>query len=590
MAKERNLKLNLLTDTTKFNAGMKSAQANVGGLDKSVQKATKAAAAAFAALAVSAGYAAVKIGKDSVNAAIKDQASQAKLAKALENTTKANDEQIKSVEDWITKQQLALGISDNELRPAFANLARATEDLEKSQSLTNLAMDISAATGRDLETVSLGLAKAYNGNFGALTKLGIPLDENIKKTKDFDALTQQLTTTFAGSADAAADTYEGKLRRMSEASGELQESIGELLLPAVSTFIDYMNMKAIPALTQVRDGFNGVKTSTNGLGFALGEEFRSLSDNVSQLFKNLSFEGGGIVGLLIADVTVKVKRISDIFEAVNTVINKFKKIFGVALPGATSSNASVQSRDAARSAGRNSRNTTALSGLGDYLGGLDSGGGSSSSSKQTKKQKAAAAAQKAAAEAAAKAAKEAEEAQRLLNEALEEAARVAEEAQRAFDDYADSVSNAVSSNLSFEQAFQNRGEGSFLSALRNQANRLREFGGRIAKLIQLGLSRGALSQILAAGPIVGSQIADELIQGGDSAIGETNAIVGSIADFSNQLGQSAATGLGGSNVNGGVNITINGAIDPEGVRRSLELLFQQSGARIGDVNFAGANL
>lgn len=572
MANIRFLKLNLSADTTKFNAGMKSAQTNVGGLDNSVQKATKAASAAFAALAVSAGYAAIKIGKDAVNAAIKDEASQAKLAKALQNTTKANDAQIKSVEEYITKQQLSLGISDNQLRPAFANLARATEDLGKSQELTNLAMDISAATGRDLETVSLALGKAYNGNFGALTKLGIPLDENIKKTKDFDALTQQLTTTFAGSANAAAETYEGKLRRMNEATGELQESLGELLLPAVTEFIDYMNMKAIPALTQVRDGFNGIKSSTTGLGYALGEEFRTLSENVSQLFKNLSFEGGGIVGLLVADVTVKVKRISDVFEAVNTVINKFKKIFGIATTASTTATSSMQSRDAARSAGRNAGNTAATDTLQKYIDQLNSDVSTSKGAKKTKKLKELTAAQKA------------------MNEALAEAARVAEEAQRAFDNYSESVSDALSSNLSFENAFQNRGEGSFMSALRNQANRIREFGGRIAKLISMGLSRGALSQILAAGPIVGSQIADELIMGGEGAVGETNAIVGSIADFSNQLGQSAATGLGGSNPAGGVNITINGAIDPEGVRRSLELLFQQSGARIGDVNFAGANL
>jgi hypothetical protein len=41
---------------------------------------------------------------------------------------------------------------------------------------------------------------------------------------------------------------------------------------------------------------------------------------------------------------------------------------------------------------------------------------------------------------------------------------------------------------------------------------------------------------------------------------------------------------------GGVNITINGAIDPEGVRRSLETLFQNSARRTGPVNFAGARL
>jgi hypothetical protein len=359
---------------------------------------------------------------------------------------------------------------------------------------------------------------------------------------------------------------------MNEASGELQESIGELLLPAVTEFIDYMNMKAIPALTQVRDGFAGVKSSANGLGYSIGEEFRNLSDNVGKLFTNLSFEGNGIIALFLADVYGKVKMVADVFEAVNTVITKFKKLFGLPVAGATASNSAQQSRDAARSAGRNSNNKATTNSLQAYVDSLNVDVAGSKGAQKTKKIKELTAAQKA------------------LNEALAEAARVAEEAQRAFDDYAGSVSDALSSNLSFENAFQNRGEGSFMSALRNQANRIREFGGRIAKLISMGLSRGALSQILAAGPIVGSQIADELIMGGDAAVGETNAIVGSIADFSNMLGQSAATGLGGSNPAGGVNITINGAIDPEGVRRSLELLFQQSGARIGDVNFAGANL
>ena len=41
---------------------------------------------------------------------------------------------------------------------------------------------------------------------------------------------------------------------------------------------------------------------------------------------------------------------------------------------------------------------------------------------------------------------------------------------------------------------------------------------------------------------------------------------------------------------GAVNITINGAIDPEGVRRSLETLFQNSARRTGPVNFSGARL
>jgi hypothetical protein len=41
---------------------------------------------------------------------------------------------------------------------------------------------------------------------------------------------------------------------------------------------------------------------------------------------------------------------------------------------------------------------------------------------------------------------------------------------------------------------------------------------------------------------------------------------------------------------GGVNITINGAVDPEGTRRQLEKLFQNSSRRTGAVNFQGATL
>lgn len=57
------------------------------------------------------------------------------------------------------------------------------------------------------------------------------------------------------------------------------------------------------------------------------------------------------------------------------------------------------------------------------------------------------------------------------------------------------------------------------------------------------------------------------------------------ANTSGAISSSGSFGGGG-----GVNITINGAIDPEGVRRSLETLFQNSARRTSPVNFAGARL
>ena len=231
MADTRTLKLSLLADVAKFTDGMNKADSSTKGLSDKVGKYSKVMAGAFLAVGAAAGVMAVKIGVDSVKAAIEDELSQKKLAQALKNTTKATDKQIAAQETYITKQQLTYGIADTKLRPALANLARATGDLTEAQKLNNLAIDISAATGKDLEGVSIALGKAYNGNFTALKKLGVPLDENLIKTKDFNGLTKDLTDTFGGSAKANTETYAGQLAILKQRFGEIQEDIGAKLIP-----------------------------------------------------------------------------------------------------------------------------------------------------------------------------------------------------------------------------------------------------------------------------------------------------------------------------------------------------------------------
>lgn len=294
MATQRTLKLNLLADVDKFGKGLSQAGKDTQTFGSKVAKAGKMAGAALAAAGVAAAAYAVKIGIDGVKAAVEDEQSQVKLAKALQNTTKATDKQIASTEEWITKQQLSYGIADTKLRPALANLARATGDVGKAQQLTNLALDIAAATGKDLETVSLTLGKAYNGNIGALTKLGIPLDENIKKSGDFLLVQGELTRLFGGAAQANTQTYAGQLAIVSERFGELKESIGVKILPILKTLLEQVNLVAM--------GFSGddpkkgltnkVKMLSNELdgksgAYSLGESLRKVADSFTLLFTAL---------------------------------------------------------------------------------------------------------------------------------------------------------------------------------------------------------------------------------------------------------------------------------------------------------------
>jgi hypothetical protein len=242
MAEIRSLKLALLADTKQFIAGLDKADKETRTFSNKLGDALKKGALAFAAVGAAAGAMAIKIGVDAVKAAIEDQQSQELLAKALKNTTKA---------------QNATGVTDTKLRAALGNLVRATNDVTKAQKLNNLALDVAFATGNDLEAVSLALSKAYNGNLGALTRLGIPLDDNIIKTKDFDAATEVLAKTFGGAAAANAETFAGKIEIIKRRLEDAQELIGYAILPVLERFAGFINENVVPAVEGLVNALTG---------------------------------------------------------------------------------------------------------------------------------------------------------------------------------------------------------------------------------------------------------------------------------------------------------------------------------------------
>jgi len=325
MADVRTLKLNLLADVDQFGKSLNKADNDAKGFAGGLKKYGKIAAAAFVVAGAAAAAYAVKIGIDGVKAAVEDEASQKQLAIALKNTTNATDAQIASTEEYITKQQLAFGVADTKLRPALANLARATGDVGKAQQLTNLALDIAASTGKDLETVSLTLSKAYNGNIGALTKLGIPLDDAIKKSGDFNLVQGELVRLFGGAAKANTETYAGQLAIVTERVGELKESIGVALLPTMKTLLENVN--------QVAKGFSGDDPeglslrarelagdfSGNGAN-SLGGSLKAVADAFAKLFTTITEDGD--------ESTNTLQTFANALESVANGINAITRAYG----------------------------------------------------------------------------------------------------------------------------------------------------------------------------------------------------------------------------------------------------------------------
>ena len=330
MADVRTLKLNLLADVDQFGRSLAKADNDTKSFSGKIGKYSKAMAKSFALAGVAAGAYAIKIGIDGARAAVEDEASQRQLAEALRNTTKATDAQIASTEQYITKQQLAFGVADTKLRPALANLARATGDVGKAQQLTNLAMDISAATGKDLEPISLALSKAYNGNIGALTRLGVPLDASIIATKDFNAAQTELTRLFGGAAKANTETYAGQLAIVTERTAELKESIGVALLPTMKTLLENVNMIAKGFSGEDPEGLSNrareLAGNFEGNGAnSLGGSLRAVADAFGDLFKTVTDGGPGSASIMERLAT----SLESIANAIDTVSNAYQKALPV---------------------------------------------------------------------------------------------------------------------------------------------------------------------------------------------------------------------------------------------------------------------
>jgi len=198
--------------------GMGGMKTDVSSLIPSFKTVAISGAAAFGAVATSIGFA--------MKAAGEDQKSQAELQRQLEKTFGANDALVRSTEDYIGATELRYGTSDTALRTSLGLLVRATGDVTDAQNILNTAQDISAATGKDLETVSLALAKASQGQFTALGKLGVPLDDATKKSKDFSAVMGTLNGQFGGAAQTQADTFGGQMARLGTVFENVKEKVG----------------------------------------------------------------------------------------------------------------------------------------------------------------------------------------------------------------------------------------------------------------------------------------------------------------------------------------------------------------------------
>ncbi len=327
MAGSRTLKLSILAETKDLVAGLNTASKETQSFGDKASEFGKKAAIAFAV----AGTAALAFAADAVKAAAQDQLAQEKLAETIKATTNATAAQIAGVEEYITATSIAIGVTDDELRPAFSRLVRSTQDTEQAQRLLNLALDLSAAVGKPVETIANALGKAYDGNTTALAKLGLGLDANLIKSKDNEAIIKSLETTYGNFAEGAAETAAKKFERIKIATDEAKESIGAALLPVVERLADYVLLTVVPNLQSFINGLTGegslseaTENATDG-AFKFGEQVKKIIKTVISLKDELIIVGAVIAGLfVVSKISAAVLGTIALIKSVITAYNLLK--------------------------------------------------------------------------------------------------------------------------------------------------------------------------------------------------------------------------------------------------------------------------
>jgi len=470
-------------------------------------KAFLPAVAAMGALTAAAGY--------SIKAAVQDEAAQTQLAKALQNVTNASDAQIAAVEKQIKAMQMATGVADDELRPAYASILRGTNDIAEASKGLALAMDVSAGTGKNLGEVSDALAKAYGGNYKALKQLSPELFQMIKDGASLDKVMGALSSTFGGSAAAAANTAQGQFKRLNVALDEAKESIGFALLPAVLAILPYLTKFGDWAANHV------------GVLMAVGTAIAAISTAL------IGFKAAQIIANAVTVVTTALNwSLAASAAAANTAMTLGVGAAAIAAGLVVTAGAFLIYKNATKSATQATTEFKDVAGpvLGPELTNV------------TKKVKATGTAVDHMAD---KIKKASDALKSYMVTALKDAQDALAEAQGKFDDFAGSVSDGIKDAFSFKDAKdagKDTGAG-FLTGLRDQVKGITTYGKDVETLLKRGLSQDSLNAVLAAGGESGAAIAHELVMGAQDDItgpNGVNALVKSAQEVADRIGLNAA--------------------------------------------------
>ena len=255
------LNVEILGEFKKLTTATQGAQTSLEKLQSGVGSIASGIGKAVGALALTLGFTSIVQGfKDSIAAAEEAKVANDRIdaiAKSMDEFGTRTEQVTDRIKAYAEEQSLSVGVDDEVIKATQAKLLTFRELTKTADVMggsfdraTMAALDMAAAGFGEATSNATQLGKALNDPIAGITALnraGIQFTEDQKALiaslvqsgdilKAQDIILTEIEAQVGGTAEATATASQ----KMSIAFGEISESVGEILLPLVEQFAEWL--------------------------------------------------------------------------------------------------------------------------------------------------------------------------------------------------------------------------------------------------------------------------------------------------------------------------------------------------------------
>lgn len=256
----------------------------------------------------------IQFGKASVSAYVEAERNAKLLLFALNGNVEA---QQRLIEQSARIQKTTI-YSDDQIQQAQTFLANQGMTEQQIMKTIDAAIELATVTGGDLQTTTEQLSATYEGSIGRLGKLDSGFKTLTKEQLANGAAVDLVIEKYKGLAGAAGQTAAGQIIIFQNALGDLQEEIGQALLPTISGLVESLTkflqglepgevQRFISILGDLVKIFTAYKIATAAAELANGGLVKSFNTLKVAMATNP-------FGLLVAGITTLITLMPDLID------------------------------------------------------------------------------------------------------------------------------------------------------------------------------------------------------------------------------------------------------------------------------------